>query len=252
MIGMSSEAEIWQTAPAQITFPSDRIDTWRVCLLSPELSERDGRDLLTPDEIARASRFYFEDDRRRFVSCRVALRILLGRYLETSPAEIRFHYEKHGRPEIAFPQDTGGLRFNVSDSGDLALIAIGAGRAIGVDLEKIRHLPDLLELARGFFSAREVAAILAVSEDKRHDAFFACWTRKEAFLKATGMGLMYPLSAFSVSVDPDGPAELLEVGEDGNAAGQWSIKDTHPGEGFRGALAWTGGARVEFWQARFC
>jgi len=249
---INSEGEVWRTAPAGMTLPPDRIDVWRVCLDSGELSERGGRDLLAPDEIARAARFCFEDDRRRFVSCRVALRILLGRYLETSPAEIRFHYGVHGRPEIAFPQDARGLRFNVSGSGDLALIAVGPGKAIGVDLEKIRPLPDSLDIARRFFSSREFEAILAVSEDKMQDAFFACWTRKEAFLKATGMGLMYPLSAFSVSVDPDGPAELFEVGEEGIAAGQWSIKDAHPGEGFRGALAWTGGGQVAFWQARFC
>ena len=250
MDGLSSEPETWQTAPVHMTLSADRIDAWRVCLDSPELSERDGRDLLAPDEIARAARFYFEDDRRRFVSCRVALRILLGRYLETSPAAIRFHYGDHGRPEIAFPQDTRGLRFNVSDSGDLALIAIGSGRAIGVDIEKVRPLPDLLDIARGFFSAREVKGIIAISEDKRRDAFFACWTRKEAFLKATGMGLTYPLSAFSVSVDPDSPAELCELEQDAGVD-HWSLRDVQPGEGFRGALAWTGGAQVEFWQARF-
>jgi 4'-phosphopantetheinyl transferase len=232
----------------QMVLPPDRIDVWRVGLDSPELSESGGRGLLTADEVARAARFYFEEDRRHFVNCRTALRILLGRYLEAPPGEIRFHYGKHGRPEIALPEDSRGLRFNVADSGGLALMAVGSGRAIGVDVEKVRPMPDLLEIARGFFSAREIEALVAVSEDQRQEAFFACWTRKEAFLKATGMGLMYPLSAFSVSVDPDGPAELLEFGEDGNTAAQWSMKDIKAGEGFKGALAWTGGARVEFWE----
>jgi 4'-phosphopantetheinyl transferase len=247
-----SEAEIWQTDPARMTFSPDRIDVWRVCLDSPELSKGDGCELLAPDEVARASRFHFEDDRRRFVKCRVALRRLLGRYLATSPAEIRFQYENHGKPEIAHPQDSRGLRFNVSNSGGWALIAVGSGSAIGVDIEKIRPLPDLLDIARRFFSVREVQAILAFSEDKRQEAFFACWTRKEAFLKATGMGLSYPLSGFSVSVDPEGPAELWELGEKGNAVGPWSLTDVMPGEGFRGALAWADGGRAEIWQARFC
>lgn len=107
---MHHKTESWQAAPIRWAFPSDRIDIWRLCLDSAELSERDWRDILAPDEIARASRFYFEDDRRRFVKCRLALRILLGGYLEIQPAEIRFQYEKNGKPEIALPHDARGLR----------------------------------------------------------------------------------------------------------------------------------------------
>jgi 4'-phosphopantetheinyl transferase len=246
---MMSGVEVWQLANAELTFPSDRIDIWRVCLDRWAQPEQDLRGILTLDEVARASRFHFEKDRGRYLRGRATLRILLGRYLETPPAEIRFQYENHGKPEIALPHDSCNLRFNVSDSGGLALIAVGSGRAIGVDIEKVRPLPDFLDIARHFFSAREVQAILAVSEDKRQEAFFACWTRKEAFLKATGIGLTYPLSGFSVSVDPDGPAELCEVGENGNAAGHWSLKNVRPGEGFRGALAWEGECkRIEHWE----
>jgi 4'-phosphopantetheinyl transferase len=150
--------------------------------------------------------------------------MLLGRYLETPPAEIRFQYENNGKPEIALPHACRDLRFNVSDSGGLALTAVGSGSAMGVDIEKVRPLPDFLDIATQFFSAREVQAILALSENKRQEAFFACWTRKEAFLKATGIGLSYPLAGFSVSVDPDGPAELLEVKGDPNAVTHWSLE----------------------------
>jgi 4'-phosphopantetheinyl transferase len=200
-----------------------------VYLDSPELSERDWPDILAPDEIARASRFYFEDDRRRFVKCRVALRILLGGYLEIQPADIRFQYENNGKPEIALPHDSRGLRFSVSNSGALASSAVGSGSAIGVDIEKVRPNPDFLNVARQFFSAREVQAILALSENKRQEAFFACWTRKEAFLKATGIGLSYPLSEFSVSVDPDGPAELWEVKGNRDITSHWFLTDVLPG-----------------------
>jgi 4'-phosphopantetheinyl transferase len=232
-----------------LTFPSDRIDVWRVRLDARELPEQHLQGILARDEVDRASRFHFEKDRGRYIKGRATLRILLGHYLKTPPAEILFQYENNGKPEIALPQDSRGLRFNVSNSGGLALIAVGSGNAIGVDIEKVRPMPDLLDIARRFFSAREVQAILAVSEDKRQEAFFACWTRKEAFLKATGFGLSYPLSGFSVSVDPDGPAELREVGEKGNATGHWSLKDLRPGEGFRGALAWEGGCKpIEQWE----
>ncbi|MGA9058584.1 MAG: 4'-phosphopantetheinyl transferase superfamily protein [Terriglobia bacterium] len=122
----------------------------------------------------------------------------------------------------------------------MALIAVGSGSAIGVDIEKIRPKPDFLDIARRFFPAREVQAILAVSENKRQEAFFACWTRKEAFLKATGIGLSYPLSEFSGSVDPDGPAELWEVKGDPNAVTHWSLESVRPGAGYMGALAYKG------------
>lgn len=246
---MSGEATTWRAAPKGLTFPSDRIDVWRVCVDPRDQSEQDFRRILAPDELARASRFHFEKDRGRYIRGRATLRILLGRYLETPPGEIRFQYENNGKPELALPHDPRILRFNVSNSHGLALIAVGSGNAVGIDIEKVRPMPDLLDIARRFFSTREVQALLAVSEDKRQEAFFACWTRKEAFLKATGIGLSYPLSKFSVSVDPDGSAELCEVEENAHAAGQWSLKDVRPGEGFRGTLVWEGGCKcIEHWE----
>jgi 4'-phosphopantetheinyl transferase len=174
--------------------------------------------------------------------------MLLSRYLETPPAEIRFQYQNHGKPEIAFPHACRDLRFNFSDSGGLGLIGVGSGRTLGVDIERVRPLPDFLDIATRFFSAREVQAILALSENKRQEAFFACWTRKEAYLKATGIGLLHPLSDFSVAVDPDGVAELCEVKGNGNIASHWFLTDVFPGEGFRGALASEGRrCRVAQW-----
>ncbi|MFZ0964217.1 MAG: 4'-phosphopantetheinyl transferase superfamily protein [Terriglobia bacterium] len=245
---MNSQVEVWQTATAELTFPSDRIDIWRVRLDPYEPLGQDIRDILTVDEVARASRFHFEMDRGRYIRGRATLRILLGRYLKTPPAEIRFQYGNHGKPEIALPHGACSLRFNFSDSGGLALIAVGSGRAIGVDIEKVHPLPDFLNIARQFFSALEVQAILAVSENKRQEAFFACWTRKEAFLKATGMGLLYPLSDFSVSVHPDEQAELCEVKGNKDIASYWFLTDVLSGEGFRGALACEGGrCRIAHW-----
>jgi 4'-phosphopantetheinyl transferase len=245
---MIKEEMTWHAAPSGLTFPIDRIDIWRVCLVHGDQSDQDLCGILTQDEAARASRFHFEVDRRRYIKGRAMLRILLGRYLDTPPDEIRFQYGNHGKPEIAAPQDSRDLRFNFSDSGGLALIAVGSGSALGVDIEKVRPLPDFLDIATRFFSGREVQAILAVSQNKRQEAFFACWTRKEAYLKATGNGLLYPLSDFSVSVDPDGLAELCEVKGDGDIASHWFLTDVLPGEGFRGAVACEGGrCRIAQW-----
>jgi 4'-phosphopantetheinyl transferase len=238
---MSSKVEVWQTATAELTFPSARIDIWRVRLVPHELPEQDLQGILARDEVARASRFHLEDDRRRYIKCRGALRILLGRYLEMPPAEICFRYENNGKPEMATPQDSRGLRFNVSHSGGLALIAVGSGRGIGVDIEMVRPRLDFLDIAKRFFSTREVQAILKLRENKRQEAFVACWTRKEAFLKATGVGMSYPLTEFSVTVDPLGPAALCEVRGDSDIVNRWSLADVLPGEGYRGALAYEGG-----------
>ena len=163
------------------------------------------------------------------------------------PGEICFRYENNGKPEIATPQDSRGLRFNVSHSGGLALIAVvGSGRGIGVDVEMIRPRLDFLDIAKHFFSTREVQAILKVCENKRQEAFIACWTRKEAFLKATGVGMSYSLSEFSVTVDPIGPAGLCEVRGNSDIVNRWFLADILPGEGYRGALACEGGCcRIE-------
>ena len=244
---MIREEMTWHAPPSGLTFPLDRIDVWRVCLVHGDQSEQDLCGILTPDEVARASRFHFQEDRRQYIRGRAMLRMLLSRYLETPPAEIRFQYQNHGKPEIAFPHACRDLRFNFSDSGGLGLIGVGSGRTLGVDIERVRPLPDFLDIATRFFSAREVQALLALNENKRQEAFFACWTRKEAFLKATGIGLSYPLCESSVSVDPDGPAELWEVKGDPNAVTHWSLESVRPEAGYMGALAYKGPVcRVEW------
>jgi 4'-phosphopantetheinyl transferase len=241
---MNPEAGVWQSGTCELTFPSDHIDVWRVELDAPEPPEQACRSILAPDEAVRASRFHFERDRKRYTAGRAVLRLLLGRYLKMPPGEIRFHYESNGKPELAAPHDSRGLRFNVSNSGGLALIAFGSGRAIGIDVEKVRQMPDLLDIARRFFSTHEVQALLAIDKGEREEAFFACWTRKEAFLKATGVGLSYPLADFSVSVAPHAAAALLEIKGERDTTSRWFLTDVFPGAGYRGALASEGERRL--------
>ena len=145
---MRIEADAWHAAPLAMTNPNDRIDVWRVCLDSGRQFQREWCGIPAPDEAARASRFHFEDDRGRYIIGRAALRIILGLYLDLTPVKIHFRYEKNGKPEIDTPQDSRGLRFNVSHSGGLALIAVSSSGAIGVDIEKIHAKPDCLDIAR--------------------------------------------------------------------------------------------------------
>jgi len=245
---MSNEAEPWRAAPVRPAFPVDRVDLWQICLDAPE-SAVDLHEVLARDEIARAERFHFARDRQHFVRCRSAAREILGRYLEIPAQEIRFSYEANGKPQIVEDQNPRQLRFNISHSSGLAVIAVASGRAVGVDVEKIRPDVEYLELAERFFSTNEYQALSAVPSNQLARAFFACWTRKEAFIKACGDGLSFPLSEFSVSIDPDAPAALQEVRMNPKAATRWSLFNLEAQEGFIGALAVEGPSQpIERWR----
>jgi 4'-phosphopantetheinyl transferase len=201
------------------------------------LDELDGAALRAPlsaDERARGGRFHFERDRRRFVSARGLLRTLLGRYLEVDPATLGFGYGSRGKPFLAGCDE---LRFNVSHSAGLALLAFARGCELGVDIEQERPLPESEEIALRYFSAWEGAELRRLREDERGAAFFRCWTRKEAFIKATGDGLSRPLDAFDVSLAPGEPARLLRVLGEPEAPRRFWLEDLRPASGFAGALA---------------
>jgi 4'-phosphopantetheinyl transferase len=197
---------------------------------------------LSEDERARASRFKFERDARRFLVARGALRALLGGYLGLAPHEVAFTYQPHGKP--ALDGVHAALGFNLSHSGEVAVIAAGWDRAVGVDVELRRQLPDLAALAARSFAPRERTVLDALPETERPAAFFRCWTRKEAFIKATGQGLAQPLDAFVVSLAPDEPARFLDIDGDPGALARWTLHDLQPPAGYTGALVVEGGVRA--------
>jgi 4'-phosphopantetheinyl transferase len=166
---------------------------------------------------------------------------MLARYLETAPHEIQFSYSPHGKPELAITTSQARpLNFNLAHSGGLALYAFTRVGAIGVDLEQVR--PDITgdDIARRFFSSNEVARLTNLPANLRHQAFFNCWTRKEAFIKAKGIGLSLPLDQFDVTLAPDEPAELLRTRWDENEASRWSLKAIDVGPGYIAAVAVAG------------
>lgn len=227
----------WRSeGPSTPECSSDRVDVWRVRLDQPA-STAQANNVLSPDELARANRFHFERDRLHYVRCRTALRFLLGRYLGIPALEIRFEYQTSGKPELAAKQNLRRLRFNVSHSADLALIAVSADHRLGVDIENIRADLDVAMLSERFFSARERASLQALPQNLHLQAFFACWTRKEAFLKATGDGLSFPLSDFTVSTHPERSPELEEIRGDTEVAQHWFLADLSPKNGYRATVA---------------
>lgn len=188
---------------------------------------------LSSDERLRAERFRFTKDRDRFVMARAILRLLLGRYLEADPHEIRLAYTAYGKPYL--PDNT--LKFNVSHSGDMAVFAFALHAEVGIDVEKVKDDLDVMELARNFFSDTEINAMERAPQSQRTRSFYRCWTRKEAFIKAEGSGLSFPLDQFAVSLDDDLRATLIATKWNQKEAGHWSLYSFRPVEGYLGALA---------------
>src|SRR5260370_32955202 len=222
--------------PGNAGVPTGRVDVWSVRL---DGLARTGPQLLTlsPDESARAHRFPFEKDRIPFTRCRSALRDLLAGYLAIPAADIRFEYLTSGKPQLAAEQNPSALQFNVSHSANMALIAVGSEHRLGVDIEKIRGDVDTSALAERFFSLRERAGLQALPEHLRVPGFFACWTRKEAFLKATGEGLSFPLADFSVTTHPDLDPEIEEIKGSTDTGKRWFLADLSIVDGFRATVA---------------
>jgi 4'-phosphopantetheinyl transferase len=184
------------------------VHLWRARLTVDESELESAAALLSTDELARVRRFRRASDARRFAVARGVLRRLLGAYLDADPRELVFEYGAHGKPRVS-PGAGDGVSFNVAHSGETALLAFVRGREVGVDLEAIRD-PAPLGVARQFFAEEELRALFDLPEAEQAGAFYRCWTRKEAYLKATGTGLSAPLGTFAVSLEPGGSEAVAQ------------------------------------------
>jgi len=205
---------------------------------------------LSPDERDRAERFVLERHRRRFVMARGVLRMILARYLQEPPEAISFEYSPLGKPGLArHLQPAGGLHFNLSHSEDLVVYAVARGPELGIDVERMRDLDDMEQLARISFSPTEFATWQGLARSHRRAAFFRCWTRKEAYIKATGAGFFQPLDQFDVTLAPDEPPRFLRIAGEPDAHLHWSLCDLTPAPGYAAALAVRARpGRVDCWQ----
>lgn len=226
----------WSPAPSALAVPSGHVDVWKVCLDEPAKAVSEP-GVLSPDEITRAGRFHFEPDRIHFTRCRSALRALLARYLAIPAGEICFECLANGKPQVTVGQNPRLLQFNVSHSAGLALIAVGSEHRLGVDIEKIRSEVDTAALAERFFSVHERDGLRALPNHLRTPGFYACWTRKESFLKATGEGLSFPLADFSVTTDPGRDPELEDLNGSAQAGKRWFLADLTVADGYRATVA---------------
>ncbi len=210
------EVHIWQT-----TFS-------RTMVLEPYLQ------MLSSDEITRVHKFKFEVDKKRYIISRGLLRVLLGRYLAEDPKKIVFIYNEYGKPDC---NNIKNLKFNISHSGDMALFGFSYNQGIGVDIEEIKNDFDSLEIADNFFSKKEIACLHNTTKSEQNRAFYRCWTRKEAFIKAEGSGLSFPLDRFTVTLDHDIKASLQETKWQPEERLNWHLSSYVPAKNYIAALA---------------
>ena len=233
----TAKRAVWKAAPRAPVLEDGEVHVWRASLARPFASLGRLREAVSEDELARGARYAFDRDRGRFLVTRAVLRSVLARYLETSPSALEFTYGVRGKPALTGRCGRAALTFNVSRSHDLALLAVARSDHVGVDLERIRRVADSDLIAGGSFAPAENAVLRLLPPADRRRAFFACWTRKEAYLKAIGEGLGFPTQAFAVTVDPNEPARLLQVDGDPEAPLRWTLCELRPATGYLGALA---------------
>lgn len=223
---------------ALLRFPAaGEVHVWSVDLgaaaTGPWLAE-----CLSPDEIYRAARFRFPEHRRRFEAGRGSIRHILAGYLGMDPAVLRFRHGVSGKPEIA-GADLDTLHFNVAHADEVLLCAV-ARMPLGIDIEPVSLPPEYADIAERFFAPSEYQRLLAIPPSQRPKAFTRCWTRKEAFIKAIGDGLSFPLDAFEVTLAPDEPARLLRIRRSEAEAGRWTMTEVETPPGYVGTLVVAG------------
>lgn len=239
----------WPQPPERVRLEKGDVDIWCASLRQPESVIAGLFQTLARDEVERSERFRFRRHGVAFVVSRGLLRTIAGQYVGAHPGELCFAYTPYGKPYLAGPLADGLLRFNLSHSHELVLYAFAAEVEVGIDVEYMR--PELAgeEIARRFFSPREVESLSALPVGQRTEAFFKCWTRKEAFIKAVGEGLSFPLDQFDVTLAPHEPAALLSVKNDAREAARWSLRDVSPGSGYAAAIVSEARARrVRCWR----
>jgi 4'-phosphopantetheinyl transferase len=227
----------WSNPVAVPELSHDTIDVWRTNTDQPAEYVASLYDILGADERERADRFYFEKHRRRFIVARGVLRQILAQYLCVPARAVAFEYSEHGKPSIINSANPRNIRFNVSHSNECALFAFTLRREVGVDVEYIRADLDVESLARHSFSAGEVHVLCGLPPAERREAFFNCWTRKEAFIKAHGEGLSLGLDRFDVTLVPGEAAALRRFEVNPAELSLWTMCSLGVSAGYKAALA---------------
>ena len=240
---------LWLPAPANLVLSRDEVHVWCASLDQSASRVQQLAKTLSVDEQLRADRFRFEQHRQHFIVARGVLRAILGRYMDIEPPQVQFCYGSHGKPALVEKDTAGMLDFNLSHSGGVALYAFARDRQIGIDIECLRPVSEVEQIAKRFFCEREYEELRALPPTQQQNAFFRYWTLKEAYIKATGRGLSLPLDQFEVSLASGESAVLLRSPVDSQKASDWSLKELSPGQGYAAAIAVKGDSwQLQCWR----
>jgi 4'-phosphopantetheinyl transferase len=246
---ITSTTPPWGFPPEKIILGNNEVHVWRASLDDPAPQVDTLLDSLAADEQTRAGRFYFQRDREHFITAHAVLRAILGLYLNRAPNRLSFCYSSFGKPALAGESGGDAINFNMSHSHGMAVYAVARDREVGIDLEFIRRDLKAEQIAERVFSRQEAATLRGLPTDLRKYAFFLCWTRKEAYIKARGEGLSQPLDQFDVSLIPGEPAALLSTRPDSGEALRWSLQELALASDYVAALAAEGrGWSLSSWQ----
>lgn len=233
---LESPSQNWTAAPHPPPLIGSDIHIWRAVLTGSPNELSHYSSILSPAEIARAERFYFERDRDRYIFGRGILRTLLGNYLGMNAAEIDIIYGEQGKPAVESRVENKSLEFNLSHSNEYAVYVFGWNHALGIDIEHIRPFSDVDDFAERFFSQSEKELIKSLADEKKWAAFFKLWTCKEALLKATGKGLTVPLNEAEISLGVNSSAQLASMSGNAEDAKRWRLEIFKPFANYQSAV----------------
>ena len=218
----------------QTVLPSNEVHLWLISIIALEDRLKDLSNLLSEEEIKRAKRFHFEKDQKRYIATRSMLRKILSDYCQSEPEAQKFGSNQYGKPYL---RDNGWLRFNISHSGDKILFGFTRNRELGVDIEYIKPFKNAHQIVERYFSDHEKAQFKSLPEHMKNKAFFSCWTRKEAYIKALGKGMSLPLDEFTVDFWPGTSACLLDTQHDIGQKERWTLQEIQVGENYVAAVS---------------
>lgn len=226
--------------PSHLRIRADEVHIWMASLTQPKTRISKFTQALSNAERNRSTRFYFDSDRARYIIVHGILRSILGWYSDLELSQLQFYRGKNGKPAISKHHCNKDIRFNLSYSENIALYALTLCHEIGIDVEMMHDIPEMEQIAKRYFSVNEYSIYRSLPERKKKEVFYIYWTRKEAFCKATGDGLSFPLERFDISKVESEPVKLLETGGDANGSSQWLIYDLNIGTGYKAAFALEG------------
>lgn len=223
----------WSPPVDPLGLQPHQVDIWHISLDLLPATIKSLQSTLSADETQRAARFHFPADRDRYLTAHGCLRDILSRYLQCEPSQLNFCMSDYGKPAL----EGHKLVFNLSHSGDFALIIVAQECRVGIDLERIRSDMEHEKIARRFFSTNEVTELMALPPEQKISGFFNCWTRKEAYIKAQGLGLSLPLDSFDVTLTPNQPAFLRATRPNPDEAARWTLISLEVDPGYTAAAA---------------